>query len=228
MLTPPGKGDILANSMDLLIDTWNVLHQTGVLPADSAGIGTAGLCKMIENSRWRSEKVALICDGSPSNEHDVGTRYQTFFTGPYKSADEEIMERVAGSSAPRSILVVTSDREIIKSIRKRGAQQIGSSAFLQVLVEDSHIPKSKTTHRPSGLSPKLAQEWKEHFGIDKKAMNELHNTTMPEFLDDNRAEKPKIEKSIPKPKLKKERTVKLDEPALPTDILEEARRLLEG
>jgi hypothetical protein len=51
---------------------------------------------------------------------------------------------------------------------------------------------------------------------------------MPEFLDDNRAEKPKIEKSIPKPKLKKERTVKLDEPALPTDILEEARRLLEG
>ena len=71
---------------------------------------------------------------------------------PSLQADEEIMERVRQSSAPRSILVVTSDREIIKSIRKRGAQQLGSSAFLQILVEDSHLPKSKKVLRPSGLS----------------------------------------------------------------------------
>lgn len=214
--------------MVLLIDTWNVLHQTGVLPADSAGIGTAGLCKMIENSRWRSERVTLICDGTPSDEHATGARYQTFFTGPYKSADEEIMERVAQSTAPRSILVVTSDREIIKSIRKRGAQRIGSSAFLQALVEDSHIPKTKTVHRPSGLSPKLAQEWKEHFGIDEKVLDELHNTPTPQLYPDNPKDTAKIENPTPVLKPKKERTVKLDEPTLPADILEEARRLLEG
>ncbi len=214
--------------MDLIIDTWNVLHQTGVLPADSAGIGTAGLCKMIENSRWRGERVALICDGTPSDEHGTGSRYQTFYTGPFKSADEEIMERVAASSAPRSILVVTSDREIITSIRKRGAQQIGSAAFLQVLVEDSHIPKSKTIPRPSGLSPKLAQEWKEHFGINEEVLEDLHNTPIPQLHQTQIPEKKQTPKPVTNPKPKKERTVKLDEPALPADILEEARRLLDG
>jgi len=214
--------------MELLIDTWNVLHQTGVLPPDSAGIGTAGLCKMIENSRWGREKVSLICDGTPSDEHALGVRYQLVFTGPIKTADAEIMERVANSSAPRSILVVTSDREIIKSIRKRGAQQIGSAVFLQSLVEDSHLPTSKTIRRPSGLSPKLAQEWKEHFGIDETVLEELHNTPIPELhCDKPLPNKEQVQKPItPLAKQKSRRIVQSDEPVLPKDLLEEARRLL--
>ncbi len=218
--------------MELLIDTWNVLHQTGILPADSAGIGTGGLCKMIENSRWNGERVILVCDGTPSDQHETGSRYRIVFTGPHKTADDEIMERVAKSSAPRSILVVTSDREIIASIRKRNAQQISSSAFLLALVEDSHLPKKKSLRRPSGLSPKLAQEWKEHFGIDQKVMEELHNTPEPKLHQDVPVAKQKNinpnPETEPKSKLKpkKERTMQVNEPLLPDDILEEARRLL--
>jgi predicted RNA-binding protein with PIN domain len=213
--------------MDLLIDTWNVLHQTGILPADSAGIGSAGLCRMIENSRWRGHRVSLICDGTPSDEQGAGARYQTIFTGPFKSADEEIMERVARSSAPRSILVVTSDREIVKAIGKRGAQHIGSSSFLQALVEDSYKPKTKTVRRPTGLSPERAQEWREQFGIDESVMEELQNTPMPKVQQTEPVPKESTQKEIPlKAKSKKERTVQLDEPALPAEILEEARRLM--
>jgi len=206
--------------MELLIDTWNVLHQSGVLPAESAGIGISGLNRLIQQSRWRGEKITLVCDGTPSESAASGPRVQTIFTGSTRSADDEIMASVASSSSPRSILVITSDREIISSIRKRGAQQMGSSAFLQALVEDSHIPKSKKVHRPSGLSPKLAQEWKEHFGVDDGTLEELQNTALPEV---------KHEDSAPdqKPKPKKERTDNRDEPDLPADILEEARRLLE-
>jgi predicted RNA-binding protein with PIN domain len=226
VVTEALTNDILANIMELLIDTWNVLHQTGVLPADSAGIGTLGLCRMIENSRWNGEKVMLVCDGMPSDEHETGPRYQTIFTGSRKTADEEIIERVAVSSAPRSILVVTSDREIIKSIRRRGAQQIGSALFLQALVEDSYIPKTKNIRRPSGLSPKLAQEWKEHFGIDAKALEELHNLSMPEFDRDEPLKQQKKKEAEPTPKHAQKRTVKPDEPMLPAELLEEARRLL--
>lgn len=215
--------------MDLLIDTWNVLHQSGVLPADSAGIGSAGLYKMIENSRWRGHKVTLVCDGTPSDEKSAGVRCQMIFTGPFKSADEEIMERVVRSSAPRSILVVTSDREIIASIGKRGAQHIGSSSFLLALVEDSYKPKRKSVHRPSGLSPERAQEWREQFGIDEHVMEELQNTPMPKVQTSESASKETTKKEIPqKATPKKERTVQFDEPALPADVLEEARRLLEG
>ncbi len=209
--------------MDLLLDTWNVLHQSGVLPADSAGIGCDGLCKMIENSRWRGHKVTLICDGTPSDEISGGVRYQTIFTGPFKSADEEIMERVARSSAPRSILVVTSDREIIAAISKRGAKHIGSSSFLRALVEDSYKPKRKSLYRPSGLSPELAQEWREQFGIDEHVVEELQKTALPKVQKSKPTQKDKAQKVKPK----KERTVQLDEPALPAEILEEARRLLD-
>jgi predicted RNA-binding protein with PIN domain len=212
--------------MDLLIDTWNVVQQTGVLPADSAGIGTAGLCKMIENSRWSGKRVTLVCDGTPSDEAINGSKYQTIFTGPFKSADAEIIDRVANSSAPRSILVITSDREIISSIRKRGAHQLSSSAFLHALVEDSHVPKTKTIPRPSGLSPKLAQEWREHFGIDSEVMETLQNTPIPKFQHNNQLKKEKT-KPIQTPKQKEKRSIKLDEPALPANVLEEARRLLE-
>ena len=214
--------------MELLIDTWNVLHQTGVLPADSAGIGTAGLCSLIEKSRWGREKISLICDGTPSDEHEFGVQYQRTFTGPTKSADTEIMERVKNSSAPRSILVVTSDREIIKSIRRRGAQQIGSAAFLHTLVEDSHRPKAHAIQRPSGLSPKLAQEWKEHFGIDEKVLAELHNSPISELnRDEPRLYKEQVQRPVaPIQKQKTKRIVKSDEPILPKELLEEARRLL--
>jgi predicted RNA-binding protein with PIN domain len=181
---------------------------------------------MIENSRWNGERVTLICDGTPSSEANTGTRYQIVFTGPTKSADDEIIERVESSTAPKSILVVTSDREIVTAIRKRGAQQIGSSAFLLALVKDSQIPKSKKTQRPTGLSPKLAQEWKEHFGIDDKAMEELQNAELPKFGLRDQTEKETTESTnIPKPKSKS--SVKLNNPTLPDDILEEARRLLE-
>jgi len=129
--------------MELLIDTWNVLHQTGVLPADSAGIGTAGLCKMIENSRWGREKVSLICDGTPSDEHELGVRYRLVFTGPIKTADTEIMERVANSSSPKSILVVTSDREIIKSIANAVHNKLGLLHFYTFLLKTVIFPKQK-------------------------------------------------------------------------------------
>ncbi|MBC8201192.1 MAG: NYN domain-containing protein [Planctomycetes bacterium] len=213
--------------MELLIDTWNVLHQSGVLPPESAGIGHTGLCRMIENSRWKGHKVALICDGTPSHELSGGVRYQTIFTGPFKSADEEIMERVARSSAPRSILVVTSDREIIAAISKRGAKHMGSSSFLQALVEDSYKPKRKNVHRPTGLSPELAQEWREQFGIDERVMEELQNTPMPIVQKTEPTKKESMKKEIqPKTKPKEERNVQRNEPALPADILEEARRLM--
>ena len=208
--------------MELLIDTWNVLHQTGVLPAESAGIGIHGLCRLIGGSRWCRDRVTLFCDGTSSTIAPLGVKFKIVFTGPSRTADEEIMDVVANSSSPKSILVITSDREIIKSIRTRGSQHMASSDFLQSLVDDSHKPKPQSTHRPSSISPTLAQEWKEHFGIDDKVLEELHNTHLDELPNKSA---PKPNKTEPK-KIKTKRTINPDEPVLPTELLEEARRLL--
>ncbi len=210
--------------MELMIDTWNVLHQTGILPPESAGIGIRGLVSLINSSRWADEKITFVCDGTPSDNYANGPNYQTIFTGSARIADDEIIDRVASSSSSREIIVVTSDREIIRSIKTKGAQHISSTEFLQILVDDNRAPKKKHVHRPSGLSSKLAKEWKQEFGIDDETLQDLQNTPVPVIKSDTTHQPEKVAP----PKKKKEQNIKPDESMLPKELLEEARRLLEG
>jgi len=205
--------------MELLIDTWNVLHQTGILPPESAGNGIKGLIRLIGSSRWSKDRTTLVCDGTPSDSCSAGARISVVFTGPHRTADDEIMHRVAKSSAKRSITVVTSDREIIRSIKAAGSQHLGSGAFLQMLVDDHDTPQSKKVHRPTGLSEQGAAEWKERFGLDDDAVEEL---LRPEIQEPTNA-KPHQKKQPPKLS-----PTKQDEPSLPAALLEEARRLLDN
>ena len=202
-----------------MIDTWNVLHQTGILPPESAGIEVRGLVSLLNSSRWSMERITFICDGTPSENSAHGPKYQTVFTGANRSADDEIMGRVASSSSAREIIVVTSDREIIRSIKANGAKHLNSAVFLQILIEDNKAPKKKRVHRPSGLSAELADQWKREFGIDEQALQELQDTPLPTLQK---------QESVPKekPKVKQQRNAIPEPPILPPDLLEEARNLI--
>lgn len=48
----------------LLIDVYNVLHVTGVLPPDMAGIEVADLARLVRGSRYAGEEIILVCDGT--------------------------------------------------------------------------------------------------------------------------------------------------------------------
>ena len=205
--------------MELLIDTWNVLHQTGILPPESAGNGIQGLIRLIGDSRWSKDRITLVCDGTPSDFCPTGARVSVVFTGPHRTADDEIMHRVAKSSAKRSITVVTSDREIIRSIKAAGSQHLGSEAFLRILVDDHNTPQSKKIHRPTGLSEEGAAEWKERFGLDDDAVEELLKPDEQESASTKPHHKNQPKKSSPR---------KQDESPLPAALLEEARRLLDN
>jgi len=207
--------------MELLIDTWNVLHQTGILPPESAGIGTQGLVRLIQESRWKMEKITLVCDGTPSNNAAHGPLVRTLFTGVSRTADDEIIQLVSTSSATKSLLVITSDRAIIRSIKARGAQHLNSAMFLQTLVEDNSSPKKQKVHRPSGLSPTRAQEWREEFGIDEKVMQELRDISTP-----NVNTEPITKSKVTPTQDEKKQADDFEEPLLPHALLEEARKLI--
>lgn len=60
----------------LLVDTYNVLHVTGVLPAELAGLEPGGLAALIARSRYRSRGARLICDGTrPRGPHESESAY---------------------------------------------------------------------------------------------------------------------------------------------------------
>ena len=100
-----------------MIDTWNVLHQTGILPPESAGIGLKGLIKLTDRSRFRDCRISLVCDGTNTYENIQTELVECIFTGPNRSADDEIIRLVKKSSGARDVLVITSDQAIIKVIK---------------------------------------------------------------------------------------------------------------
>ena len=209
--------------MELLVDTWNVLHQTGILPPDLAGLEVDELASMLSKGRWARDRITLICDGTPRSAGSSPSKnIEIVYTGGNKSADQEIMDRVAASSSANRIVVVTNDREIVRFIRAKGAQQLGSVEFLEAIIDDHQKPGKKTIRKPSGLSPEKAAAWKEEFDFNLSDLDDLQDEILDTEVSETEStlqEKPqskKIPKPPPPPELE-----------LPGDLIDEARKLAE-
>ena len=157
--------------MPLIIDTYNALHVTGVLPAELAVGEPEGLARLIAGSRFGREAVWLICDGVPRGASRVG-RIVIEGAGPGKSADDHIAAFLDRSSAPRRLTVVTSDRAIQRKAKSRGAECIKSEAFLAMLAEDARHarpgrakPQPASPRRSVPLSEREVAGWMSLFKI---------------------------------------------------------------
>ena len=163
--------------MPLLIDAYNVLHVVGVLPPDLAGIDLEELAVLIAKSRFRGEEAVLVCDGvNKPHQVDETGRVHVRFAGAGVTADDLILRLVRGSSAPRRLTVVTSDREIVVNARRRRAAVISSEAFLETLASDRRGRSSGGTAPPSTSSSHVAdrrqvEHWLRLFGVDEKLLD---------------------------------------------------------
>lgn len=138
--------------MPIIIDTYNALHVTGVLPPELAVGEPEGLARLIAASRFGSEAVWLICDGVPRGASRVG-RIVIEGAGPGKSADDHIASFLDRSSAPRRLTVVTSDRAVQRKAKSRGAECVKSEEFLAMLAEDARRARP-SRGRPAPPSPR--------------------------------------------------------------------------
>lgn len=170
----------------LLVDVYNVLHVTGVLPPDLAGLDVAELGELIEISRYRNGKTLLVCDGfgAPTvddreahaylrgEEPGVRDYIGILFAGRGREADsliEKLLERFGGS---RRVTVVSSDGRLRRAAGRAKARHIRSEDFLLDLADDarrsSRLPRA---HRPKGfgddttLSKDEVALWARQFGL---------------------------------------------------------------
>lgn len=160
--------------MKLLVDTCNVLHRTGILPPDLAGVDERGLAALIAASRYGRNEVLLICDGTPGRGRRGRStapegKVRLRFAGPRLTADELILQLVTESSTPRKLLVVSSDRAIGVLAKRRRCRIIDSDAFLSQLAHDATSGRkatSKDARRPdSPLGEEEVEEWMDHFEL---------------------------------------------------------------
>lgn len=146
----------------LLIDAYNVLLTPGVLPLGLAGVDLPGLAHLIERSRYRKRAVVMVCDGRSKSlsEKDlhIGSA-RVVYAGAGGDADSVIERMLAEDSAPRRLLVVSSDRRVAKAAGRAGAGTLTSAAFLQQLSAD-HAKR-----QPEPLPPWVRQIPLEHDAI---------------------------------------------------------------
>lgn len=158
--------------MTLLVDAYNALHVTGVLPPALAGPSVDDLARYIALSRWARRGAILVCDGGPQRRptsswpvEGVEIRY----AGAGRDADSLIVELVRASDAPRRLLVVSSDRAVRQAARKRKAKTLTSEAFLERLVEDvrraSGAGRGAAPKPQAPLPPAAVDAWLDDLGL---------------------------------------------------------------
>ncbi|MEO0513556.1 MAG: NYN domain-containing protein [Planctomycetota bacterium] len=171
----------------LLIDAYNVLHTVGVLPRDLAGLEVEDLAELIAAGRYRGRRVLLVCDGSPrprglregftkraSDRWAIGghQELQIVFTGPESDADTFIEKYIEAETAPKRLLVVSSDRRIQKAGRRRRCPTLDSVGFLRQIVFDAEASMASTELAQTGglrgevpLKQAAIGFWKQEFGL---------------------------------------------------------------
>jgi hypothetical protein len=160
--------------MPLVIDTYNVLHTVGVLPPELAGLDIGGLGRLLSGSRYRQEKATLVCDGLPTGPlPPLQPPLTVRFAGRDRTADDLIGQIVRASSAPRRLMVVSSDHAVQRTARKRRCKVLTSQEFLQQLADDAvtvgNLARSSTARqRPHGMSAEQVDHWVRIFDIDEK------------------------------------------------------------
>ncbi len=156
--------------MPLLIDAFNCLHVTGVLPPDVAGLDLEDLAGLVARSRYGREEVWIVCDGAKPPAAPASRPGGIFtWAGAGATADDLLIGLVQRSSAPRTLTVVTSDRAIAKAVRRRGASVVSSEDFLRTLSADHAA--ARPTRRPEPRKPEVplasrdVWEWLQIFGL---------------------------------------------------------------
>jgi uncharacterized protein len=164
--------------MPLLIDGYNLLNATGIV---GRGIGPATL----ERSRLALLNylaASLDPDELPHTTVVFDARQPPWglprvvqhrgitvrFAAKYESADALIEELIQADSAPRRLIVVSSDHEIQRAARRRRAKAVDSDVWYAELVRSRREREAAAVEPPAQPPVPLLEEdvnyWLRQFG----------------------------------------------------------------
>ena len=126
--------------MHYIVDGYNVIKQVTFLTGKKLRTGREGLIKFIERYRPHGSKrndVTLVFDGKAEiSSPKVDSEVKVIFSRN-ESADDKIKRMVERAGNPRSIVVVSDDKQIIFYCRSLGARVLSVKEFLN----NADIPK---------------------------------------------------------------------------------------
>lgn len=166
----------------LIVDAYNVLHVTGVLPPDLAGLDAPALAELLGRTRWASRAI-LVCDGVkprgwPARVGGVDLR----FAGPGRDADTLIERLISDDPDPRRLTVVSSDGRIRKAARRAKCRALSSEGFLAQVVAQVQAPRARRASPAAGkpevpLDPFALRRWLDEFGVTPEELRRMAGET---------------------------------------------------
>lgn len=174
---------------DLVIDGYNLLHEAGLArarygPHDLERVRLR-LLKLLRRKLTPEERprTTVVFDGPEDSftptSHTTYRELSVIYSGAGREADDVIEELVRAHSAPRQLIVISSDNRLRRAARARQAGSITSAEFVAELDErtkeepESPAPPSpeETAKRGQGEPVADVSEWLEAFGeVDPDAI----------------------------------------------------------
>jgi predicted RNA-binding protein with PIN domain len=159
----------------VVIDGNNLLHAAREAEALSRLIGRSMLCDTV--GRWaerRHERVHIVFDGpapSAALAKQIGNpAIEVSYSGAGRTADAVLTYLVETDSAARRLVVISSDKAIIRVAKGRRARPMRSEDFWKALKRDLAHPAVEGTEpeeKEAGLSPPATEAWLAEFGLDE-------------------------------------------------------------
>ncbi len=157
----------------IIIDGHNLLHSIVNISEEAESINDVQLCWIISRFlRAIRKQGEIIFDGTgprDKSQFDNIANLEVLFAGLGSDADTVIENKIKASTAPKRLTVVSSDRRLRDSARKRRATTVKSQIFWDNL--QKQLKRKKPVKEPEakrmGLSESETRQWLEFFGIEQ-------------------------------------------------------------
>lgn len=157
-----------------LIDGYNLLCAVQKLQSADAEISDIRLCRIIAAYLQKiDDSGEIIFDGiGPPDKTGLQTRrhLEVVFSGRLTDADTVIEHKIAASTGPRHLTVVSSDRRLRTAARRRKADSVKAEAFWQQMQEELNRPEPTPTEpreKREGISEGETDRWLRRFGLEE-------------------------------------------------------------
>ncbi len=156
-----------------IIDGHNLLHSIHKEGTDSGSISDVGLCRIVGRYlKQIGQSGAIIFDGTGPRDKsgfDDISNLEVFFAGLGTDADTVIEDKITASTAPKRLIIVSSDRRLRKAARTRKAISVKSEVFWNSI--QKQLSRKKTIKEPTakrqGLTDGETKQWLEFFGLEQ-------------------------------------------------------------
>ena len=164
--------------LHIIIDGYNVIHATRGSDDDWMHLSlerarNALLGFLLAKRRPKKERVTVVFDGSSGLHPRESAVHglEVVFSEAGVTADTLICNMITSAPNPRSLLIVSDDRQIKNAAVKAGSKPLASRTFLSQSHKEAE-KRGKTPPEPrekyEGAKPGDVERWREILGMDEE------------------------------------------------------------